>query len=157
MNSGQFDPRQLLPPDRLRDPRAEGDFCPALWPLCNGTILPSMSRDLHERRCLELISAYYELNRQLALPEATNSTCDGVAQARRAITELEDRYAPLGFYGEPIFESGVCRDVGILRPGLPVQHSENASLSSQFVIPGLDELPTHELSGPPVLRRWSHG
>ncbi len=157
MNSGPFDPRQLLPPERPQDPRAERDFCPNLWPLCNGTILPSMSRDLHERRCLELVSAYYELNRQWALPEETPSRSDGVAQARRAIGELEDRYAPLGFYGEPIFEDGLCRDVGIVRPGLPSLPAENSSLSSQFVIPGLDDLPTHELTGPPVIRRWSHG
>ena len=80
-----------------------------------------------------------------------------MARARQLIEALEDRYAPLGFYGEPIFEGGLCRDVGILRPGLPGLLSDAASLSSQFAIPGFDELPLNELNGPPILRRWSHG
>jgi hypothetical protein len=157
MNTGNFNPHQLLPDDRFSDPRAEPDFCLALWPLCNGTILPSLSLDSHDQRCLELVTAYYRLNQHLSLPEGSPSKADHVAQTRRAIDQLEDRYAPLGFYGEPIFENGLCRDVGIIRPGLPRFLSEASSLSSQFAIPGLDELPSEELTGPPIIRRWPHG
>ncbi len=157
MNTQHLDPSQLLPIEGFPDPRMAHDFCPALWPLCNGTPLPLLSLDAHERRCLELVSGYYELNRQWVLPDGAPSKTGGVAGARRAIDQLEDRYAPLGFFGEPDFEEGLCRNVNIVRPGLPGLLSEAASLSSQFAIPGMDELPAEELNGRPILRRWSHG
>jgi hypothetical protein len=157
MNPENLEPHLLSPDAGFSDPRLAPDFCSAWWPMCNGTDLPALSLDAHDQRCLELITAYYELNRQLALPEGSPSRSAGVVQARQSIDQLEDRYAPLGFFGEPQFVDGLCRNVSIVRPGLPGLLSAASSLSSQFAIPGLEELPAEELTGPPAFRRWSHG
>jgi hypothetical protein len=158
----------FAPPNSFVDPRTRPDFAPHCWPLYNGHDAPaSEDADWHELCCLEFLAAYYEVNcrqtelqnaRAGGLPETEIRTrLDAVATALEAIDTLEDRYAPIGFYGEPVMDGEFYRSIHFHRPELPRLSSSTPSLSSHLMIPGLDEIPPEELQGPIVVTRISHG
>ena len=160
----------MQPPPEFSDPRLENDFNPDLWPRLNGADAPAPGTgDAHDRRSVELLAAYYRinvLNRQLialrsqTLVQSESATKVLVRQihgATLALGSIEDRYAPIGFFGEPTLEGVWYRDVLITRPGVPKIHPEPSSVSSFIAIPGLEDIPASELQGPAVVRRWHHG
>ncbi len=165
----------MAAPDRYRpaadfqDPRFRPGFIPELWPLCDGQPTPiSGDPDLHERRCLEFLSAYYQvnvlvfrLNQARGHPAAEalqEPILRNITQATQALDDLEDRYAPIGFYGEPTTSAdGIHQDVHFLRPGLNPSSASASSLGSHVTVPGLNELPSSELLGPIQVIRWRHG
>jgi hypothetical protein len=90
--------------------------------------------------------------------ELLESIRHNLTQATQALEDLEDRYAPIGFYGEPFtLPDGTHRDVHFVRPGLNQSPATASSLGSHFTIPGLDALPLSELQGPIQVTRWRHG
>ncbi len=156
------------PPVSFVDPRTQTDFEPRCWPLCNGRAAPAVEEaDRHELRCLEFLAAYYEVNcrqteLQAARAEGLPDTeirirLDAIANALQAVDALEDRYAPIGFYGEPVMDGEFYQSIHFHRPELPRLSSSTPSLSSHLMIPGLDEIPPEELQGPIVIARISHG
>jgi hypothetical protein len=139
-----------------------------LWPARTGEEDPAIgSADRHERRCIEFLAAYYEVNcRQDDLIEARANGASkadvavrlkAVAAAVQAVDDLEDRYAPVGFYGEPKMDGVFYRAIGFKRPELPRIFSHQSTQSSHIAIPGLNEIPAEELRGPIVITRWNHG
>jgi hypothetical protein len=98
-----------------RDPRAAA--VPPLekhMPRCDGKPWPEISTvEAVERQQIEFLSAYSHLNRlHDSLHEIRRAGLDGEAPAivdalQRLIglrDQLEDRYAPFGFYAEPVME-----------------------------------------------------
>src|SRR5689334_4061748 len=56
-------PLNLEPSPDFVDPRRRAGFDRSCWPRCNGKAAPRPnSKDLHERRCLEFLAAFYQLN-----------------------------------------------------------------------------------------------
>lgn len=157
MNPTSFDPDSLLPRNNVLDPRMGVAFCPDYWPLCNGKALPAYSSDPFDLRCLELLAAYYQLNLARKRIAEGSGSVENLAVATEALATIEDRYSPIGFFGEPVWEGGFVRDIRVVRPGLEGLLSKAASLSSQFAIPGLEQIPEAELLGEAKIRRWSHG
>ncbi len=158
----------LQPPADFADPRLQADFDEAHWPLCNGQAGPAPGvTDLHERRCVELLAAYYEVNRRHALrraaeaagapPEMIKAHLDAVAEALAEVDTLEDRYAAVGFFGEPIMDGVRYGDIRIVRPALPRIFPQPAPVSSHICVPGLEDIPESELQGEPVIVRWQYG
>lgn len=156
------------PPPDFADPRLGLDFQPEHWPLCNGQTAPPFSSvELHERRCVEFLAAYYQINvlhhrlidaRTNSLPDVEiRRALDEVAAATNALENLEDRYAPIGFFGEPVMDGVFYRDILFIRPELPKILPQAASVSLHIAIPGLEEIPESELQGQVTIRRWSHG
>jgi len=165
------------PPADFVDPRLDRTFDPAAWPLCNGTPAPSRHpSNLYERRCLEFLAAYYHLNRlnrdlldarqQAERPGRTGlqtrkqrvrSILSGINRATRALEKVEDRYAPIGFYAEPVMDGVFYRDIAFVRPDLPRIYPSPASYSSHIAIPGLGDIPASELRGTPRIIRFGHG
>lgn len=150
------------------DPRSRADFQRRFWPLCNGRAAPRPGAPgLHDRRCLEFLAAFYHLNlanhHLLAARQAGASKgriAAGIAAVRRAtarVEALEDRYAPIGFFGEPVMEGIRYRDLVFVRPEMPRSYRPVEKQSSWFAIPGLDAIPASELRGPVKLRRFGHG
>ena len=81
-----------------------------------------------------------------------------LAEIQTAISELErleDRYAPIGFFGEPIMDGVFYRDIKFSRPELP--RILPAMHSSHIAIPGLQEIPASELRGPVKIIRFGNG
>ncbi len=155
--SPSFNPDNLLPKSNFRDPRMESGFCPECWPSCNGRALPILSSDPHDQRCLELLAAYYRLNLvQQRIADGKGGPADPL-EATQAIAVIEDCYSPIGFFGEPVWDGAFVRDVRVVRPGLANLLSMTASHSSQFTVPGLEQIPEIELMGQAQVRRWSHG
>lgn len=157
-----------LPAAEFADPRVLPDFEPTAWPLCNGLPAPPPeTTDAHERRCLEFLAAYYSLNRwqrQLLAARALKAEdatlqrlLAGIGEATAALEKLEDRHAPVGFFGEPVMDDVFYRDVTFIRPELPRIYGQPASQSSYLAIPGLEELPVDELQGPVKVLRFCHG
>jgi len=157
---------QLKPPPNFRDPRLRHNFDPAAWPLCNGSPGPPCgASDLHERRCIEFLAAYYELNRlnrQLLAARQRGSTEQRIRslvlkvnKAMVFVEKLEDRYAPVGFFGEPMMKGVFYRDIAFIRPALPLVYP--ALQSSHIAIPGLGDIPPGELRGKVKIRRFRHG
>jgi hypothetical protein len=155
------------PPDFL-DPRLLPGFERACWPRCNGAAAPPPgSPGLHERRCLEFLAAFYELNvlnkrlhaaRKARAPRRRIKTLlDQIASAIAALEALEDRYAPIGFFSEPVMKGMRYHDIGFNRPALPRLQPRASTLSSHFRIPGLDGIPACELRGAVKVFRFSHG
>jgi hypothetical protein len=159
-------PRRLEPPRNFKDPRRVRGFDATAWPLCNGNAAPRPgTSDLYERRCLEFLAAYYRLNR---LNRSLLAARQISGQAKRirtilakinsatvALEKLEDRYAPIGFFGEPLMDGVFYREITFVRPELPriypTQHS------SHIAIPGLQEIPLSELRGPVKIVRLGRG
>jgi len=157
MNPDSFDTNTLLPESNFQDPRTGVEFCPEYWPLCNGRPLPVFSSDPFDLRCLELSAAYYQLNLAKKRFVEGNGREENLGEATDKIARIEDRYSPIGFFGEPVWEGELVRDIRVVRPGLEGLLSISASLSSQFAIPGLEQIPEAELLGEAKIRRWSHG
>jgi hypothetical protein len=158
----------FAPPASFRDPREREDFRPSAWPLCGGTDAPAFAEaDLHERRSLEFLAAYYDVNcrhEELHAARAGGATAEELApelaaveQALEAVDRLEDRYQAIGFYGEPAMEGVFYRSISFARPELPRILLQASSLSSHLAIPGLDEIPAAEFTGPTTITRWNHG
>ena len=156
------------PPPGFRDPRLSPDFEPRCWPLCNGGPAPAPgSPGLHERRCLEFLAAFYQLNvlntrlhdsRKKGAPRRRiKSLLDEIASATAALEVLEDRYAPIGFFGEPVMKGIRYQNIAFVRPELPKLYPRASTLSSHFAIPGLEQIPASELRGPFKIIRFGHG
>jgi hypothetical protein len=159
------------PPVDFVDPRVCPDFDPRHWPLCDGRpAAPPGTTELHERRCIEFLAAFYRINvlsdRLLAaqLAGATDSALksirDEIAAATVALETMEDRYAPIGFFGEPVMDEQKkmrYNDIVFVRPEIPRVYPKASALSSHFAIPGLDEIPESELRGPVKIVRFGHG
>lgn len=161
----------IAPDDTFRDPRGEAGFDAACWPLLNGSAIPTLTAEssLHERRCVELLASYYRINRcNAALLQAREANeakadksaidrlLDQVDQVLQAHDALEDRYAPIGFYGEPEMEDVFYRNINVHQPGLPRLRQEGmASVASAHVqVPGLAFIPASEWKGRITIERW---
>jgi hypothetical protein len=153
------------PPDFV-DPRLRRAFDTTAWPLCNGNSAPLPgATDLYERRCLEFLAAYYRLNwlNRSLLDARQNSTSEKkirsiisrIHAATVALERLEDRYAPIGFFGEPVMHGVFYRDIVFVRPELPRIYPPLQS--SHIAIPGLEQIPESELSGPVKILRFDRG
>ena len=157
-------PGRFAPPDSFVDPRTQEGFQPACWPLCNDEDAPpSGATDLHERRCVEFLAAYYEVNcrnaallaaRDSAQSDAVNACLAAVESALLALDELEDRYTPIGFYGEPKMDGVFYRSIGFHRPELPRLFPQPSNLSSHIAVPTFADIPAEELQGPITITRW---
>ena len=154
-------------PDFL-DPRLSPGFERRFWPLYNGgPAPPTKTTVLHERRCLEFLAAFYQLNvlnqrlhdsRKASAPRPRiKSLLDKIASATAALEALEDRYAPIGFFGEPEMKGIRYHNIVFVRPALPKHYPWASTLSSHFAIPGLDRIPASELRGPVKILRFGHG
>jgi len=96
------------------DPRTLPDFNPRWLPLCDGREAPTGDRTRPIlARVIEFASHYYAMNRAVALAEKCRRNGDSAGEAaaleelRRASharDALEDRYAPEGFFAEPIMK-----------------------------------------------------
>ena len=150
------------------DPRREAKFKPEAWPLCNGEPAPLPgTRGRYERRCLEFLAAFYRLNilnQQLhdfrkkgESRRRVKSLLDKIAAATVALESLEDRYAPIGFFGEPVMQGMRYHNIIFNRPELPKLYPRASTLSSHFAIPGLKGIPASELRGPVKIFRFRHG
>jgi hypothetical protein len=158
----------LEPPADFADPRLDKDFDATAWPLCNGIAAPAPgAADLYERRCLEFLATYYRLNRlnqrllaarnKRAGKERIRSILSAINKSVRALEKMEDRYAPIGFYGEPVMAGVFYRDIAFARPDSPRIYPSPASYSSQIAIPGLEDIPASELRGTARIIRFGHG
>ena len=156
------------PPADFADPRLAPDFAPADWPLCNGAPAPPFAdADLHHRRCIEFLARFYELNRrtqqlyharQTGAMAATVAAClAALGDATKVLEALEDRYAAIGFFGEPSMADLHYADIRFTRPQVPRSFPAPVTISSQFAIPGLEDLPPEELVGTPTIVRWTRG
>jgi hypothetical protein len=157
----------LEPPANFADPRLKRSFKPEFWPLCNGAPSPGpKASDLYDRRCVEFLAAYYKLNvlssRLLAVkgksaPERNRRKrlLALIEQASTALEKLEDRYTPVGFYGQPTMDGVFYRDIHFVRPAVPRIFA--APQSSHIAIPGLEHIPASELRGPVRVFRFGHG
>ncbi len=146
-------------PDFL-DPRLTPEFQPAHYPLCNSLPAPDpATSDRHERRCLEFLAAYYAVNIAQARVAETQSPAERAVlhAALEALEAIEDRYAPIGFFGEPVMDGLSYRDLHFARPELPRIYQPASTLSSHIAIPGLEDIPLSELTGPVTTTRWTHG
>src|SRR4029453_5012907 len=156
------------PSDAFVDPRTADGFRAQFWPSRTAEDDPAIGADdRHERRCIEFLAAYYEVNcRQKELMDARATGASeseiatrlkAVADAIEAVDKLEDRYAPVGFYGEPKMDGVFYRSIGFNRPELPRILSPASNQSSHIAVPGLDDLPAEALQGPVVITRWNNG
>lgn len=149
--------------DEPADPRIAPGFKPEWWPRFNGGEAPvSGVEDAHERRCLVVLCLYYEWNRwSAAMAGESGAVREGIEARLRAIEAaveaFEDRYAAVGFFGEPEMEGGLCRNVEFVRPVAPPMGPECRVESSLIAVPGLEDLPETELRGPARVVRWTHG
>jgi hypothetical protein len=90
-----------------------------------------------ERRKLEFVAAYYEINlaydRLAAASEIERRAAIlELNEALSARDELEDRYAPIGFLAEPHLEGVQCVDLTFMHaPQTPL---DPVSLNSEFSI-----------------------
>jgi hypothetical protein len=90
-----------------------------LFPLCDGAPPPPPgAADPVARRKIEFLAAYYKLNVLYAELEAVRrargeaqAILEKIAEALRARDQLEDRYAPEGFFGEPEMDGLLFRNV----------------------------------------------
>jgi len=159
-------PSQFEPSAQSVDPRRQPGFQSRHWPLCDGKEAPAPeTQDLHERRCLEFLAAFYQLNRlqnRLLIAQKSGDSEEAqallteISQATMELEALEDRYAPIGFFGEPVLEDFRYCDIHFVRPEVPRIPAALSSVSSHIAIPGLDEIPNEERNGQPRLWRWNH-
>jgi hypothetical protein len=166
MNAKKQPIYNVEPSTTFVDPRSRRGFRQAAWPLCNGGEPPSQSTfDPYERRCLEFLAHYYELNvlnqrlldarKKKASTAKTRAILKEIANVTASLEKLEDRYAPIGFFGEPVMDGVFYRDITFVRPQNPriFPHFQ----SSQIAIPGLEEIPASELRGPVKVIRFGYG
>jgi len=150
----------------FKDPRLVTGFDRTAWPRCNGRLAPKLgAKGLHEKRCLEFLALYYRLNvlnknllaaRRKAAPTARiKSVLAKIHTATTELERLEDRYTPIGFFGEPIMDGVFYRDIKFTRPELP--RIAPSLHSSHIAIPGLEQIPPSELRGPAKIIRFGHG
>jgi hypothetical protein len=167
-HGGKQTPPNFEPSPDFVDPRLQSGFEPACWPRCNGAATPLPgSPGLHERRCLEFLAAFYRLNvlnKQLQAARKARvsqrrikALLAEIASASTALEALEDRYAPIGFFGEPVMKGIRYQNIVFVRPALPKLQPKASTLSSHFAIPGLDKIPASELRGPVKIIRFGHG
>lgn len=105
--------------ESFTDPRRRKGFLPKLFPLCDGAEPPPpAATGTVARRQIEFLTAYYELNVLYAeLEDVRRRRGDArellkkIAEALRARDQLEDRYAPEGFLGEPEMEGLFFRNI----------------------------------------------
>lgn len=127
------DPR-FAPPDDWADPRLSHGFQPEHFPRCDGGEPPPVAAaDLKERRKLEFLAAYYAINgaymRLRAAADADrHAAMLNLNAAQLARDHLEDRYAPIGFYGEPRFDGD--RTVDLVFMHAPVEPPTTPLISS---------------------------
>lgn len=167
MNAMDSKPFLLEPPPDFVDPRLTRSFEPEHWPTCNGKPgPPPATLDLYEKRCVEFLAAYYELNRlnvrllharkNRASQKEVRALLAKIARKSTALEKLEDRYAPVGFFGDPVMNGIFYRDVAFTRPELPKIYTPAASQSSHIAISGLELIPSAELRGPVRILRFHH-
>jgi len=124
-NNARFEP-----PESFVDPRTEDEFQSCHWPHCNEKDAPPVGTlDRHERRCVEFLTAYYRINcrqgelevarKRSSSPEEIQQRLASVEAALEELDRLEDRYAPVGFYGEPKMCGVFYSDIRFCRPELP--------------------------------------
>jgi hypothetical protein len=141
----------------ISDPRLKRGFRPEFWPLCNGqpAVAPGAS-DPFDRRCLEFLASYYKLNilnikllslRKKGAAAARRQLLAKIDAATRSLEKLEDQYAPVGFFGEPVMEGILYRNIIFVRPK-PPSIAPSAQLQSAVIkVPGLRNIPKSELRG----------
>ena len=146
------------------DPRLKRGFKPELWPLCNGqpAMAPGAS-DPFDRRCLEFLAAYYQLNvlnlellalRKRGTEMAGRRMAAKIDAATRNLEKLEDHYAPVGFFGEPVIEGILYRNIIFVRPKPPSIAPSVRQHSAVIAVPGLRDIPKSELRGRPRVFRF---
>ena len=145
------------------DPRLKRGFKLELWPLCNGQPAPATgAADAFDRRCLEFLAAYYQLNvlnqellalRQPRTASARRQTLAKIDAVTRALEKLEDRHAPVGFFGEPVMQGIFYRNVIFVRPKPPSLPPAIQPQSAVIAVPGLGDIPKSELRGRPRVFR----
>jgi hypothetical protein len=167
-NPTNSEPSRFEPRPTFADPRTQAGFQPSHWPLYNGAESPPIGvTDLHERRCLEFLAAYYEVNcrwaevhaaRTAGVPKSElHARLAAVEAALQAVDALEDRYAAIGFCGEPAMQGDFYHDIEFHRAELPQILPDTEMVSSHLAIPGLEEIPAEELCGPFVVSRLTYG
>lgn len=168
MNARMCDSIHFEPAPDFADPRLQPGFQPGHWPLCNGEAAPPPDAvHLHERRCIEFLAAYYLLNvlngrllaarRDGAPAPVTMGLLQEIDAAIMALEKLEDRYAPIGFFAEPLMDGIAYRSIAFVRPEFPRLFPKASTLSSHVAIPGLEEIPESELRGPVKIIRLGYG
>jgi hypothetical protein len=155
------------PPADFADPRLKPSFKFRLWPLCNGGPGPEPeSSGLYQRRCLEFLTAFYQLNvanqrlldarKARASKKVIKSCLDDVASATADLEAIEDRYAPIGFFGEPVMDGIRYQNIVFICPEVPRQYPPAPKEALIFAIPGLEAIPKSELRGRAKLRRFGN-
>jgi hypothetical protein len=108
-----------------------------------------------------MLAAYYEINcaqaAVLAAAAIEPHKRAAVLHAMEKLESLEDRYAPIGFFAEPTMNGIFYTDLHFARPELPRIYSAASTLSSHIAIPGLEDIPLSELTGPITTTRWIMG
>ena len=154
------------PARNFKDPRLARGFDRSAWPRCNGKLAPRPgAKDVYERRCLEFLALYYRLNvlnkqllasrRKSASGTKIRSLLGEINTTTSILEQLEDRYAPIGFFGEPIMDGVFYRNILFARPELP--RISPTLHSSHIAIPGLEGIPQSELKGPVKIIRFGDG
>jgi hypothetical protein len=129
---------RFLPSPTWRDPRLKRNFVARCLPLCEGKDAPAVGADDPiERRKLEFVAAYYQINlaydRLAAASEAKRrASVHKLNSALSARDELEDRYTPIGFLAEPHLDGVLCVDLSFMHA--PQAMPEPAPLSAEFSI-----------------------
>ena len=152
----------------FQDPRLGPDFQTNCWPRWNDKDGPPIATlDKHEIRCTEFLAGYYGINaaiskladarREEAITAVLTYLTGMVVSAITELEALEDRYASVGFFGEPVMDGAYYRNIWFIRPELPRIFTPAASISSHIKVLGLEDLPQSELVGEPQIVRWSHG
>ena len=158
----------IAPPPEFKDPRDQERFAKNLWPLLNGNDAPFSNEpplSLNHHRCIEFLAAYYNVNlsnsaliearRRNENDEVIHSKLQEVAKSMELLESVEDKYTPIGFYGEPTEMNGVLySDIKFAFPGLLTSPPPLEPESSHINISGLELLPPSELDGPIVIERW---
>lgn len=165
-NPKPFPVARLQPAANFIDPRRGRAFDPEAWPLCNGTAAPPpAAKDPFDRRCLEFLAIYYKvnlLNRRLQRAPKKNQKSafnrkkilNQIKRAFEKLEALEDRYEPIGFYGEPVMDGYFYKDIRFIQPRPP--NFFPVPQSSLIAIPGLEEIPKSELVGPVKIVRLGY-
>ena len=145
-------PDSFLPPSGWRDPRTEPGFVASLYPHCDGSEAPPIgTQDPTEMRKLEFLAAYYAINLAYARLKAANENERSAKlldlnTALNARDGLEDRYSPIGFFGEPRVSGTRTLDVTFMyAPAHPPQSP--VLCSSAFAI-----TPPVSISSQPTIR-----